>query len=177
MSDYNLTGTYQLNKWLLSKLKDLQWVNDETGVTEKVFKAYSFASPGGVSITPFAQGGPLPALMNIAGAPPFIVFGYTTGAGVNWEITREQAAYVIWDSNTARLRRIQNYMKALLERFDWTAREVNAFLGVSPFDFKYVQVTTATSPDPALSEEGRQKGLLVAAFEYTLDRDQSGMRL
>lgn len=176
MADYNLTGTYQLNKWLLDKLKDLMWVNDVTSANEKVFKAYAFAG-GSINLTPFIQGAQIPDFTNLAGGPPFVVFGYTTGAGTNWELTREQAAYVIWDSNTARLRRIQNYMKTLLERHDWTAEEVNDFISPSPFDFKYIQVTTATSPDPAISEQGRQKGLLVSAFEYTVDRDQRGMRL
>lgn len=176
MSDYNAVGTHELNRWLLSKLKDLQWVNDETGVTENVFKAYTI-SGGTVTLSPIAQGASIPSFTNLAGGPPFIVFSYSTGAGVAWERTREQAAYVIWDSNSLRLREIQNYMKALLERFDWTAEEVNDFISPSAFDFKYIQVTTATSPDPALTEQGRQKGLIVAAFEYTRDRDQRGMRL
>lgn len=178
MADYTSTGTYQLNKWLLSQLKDLEWVNDLTGVTEKVFKAYKFVDTvNGVNISPFIQGASIPDLTNIPGGPPFVVFSYSTGSGIQWELSREQVAYVIWDSNTLRLRAIHNYMKTLLERFEWTAGEVNDFISPSPFDFKYIQVTTATSPDPAQSEQGRQKGLLVSAFEYTRDRDQRGMRL
>lgn len=177
MSDYNSIGTYELNRFLLSKLKDLEWKPTPT-TTEKVFKAYAMS--GGASLVPpLAQGAPQPAQINLAGGPPFIVYGYSTGSGVTWERKREQAAYVIWDADTARLRVIQNYMNDLLSRFDWSAREVNDFLNaneVSPFDFKYIQVTTATSPDPAISEQGRQKGLIVAAFEYTREMDQRGMR-
>jgi hypothetical protein len=179
MADYSSIGTYQLNRWLLSKLKDLTWVNDSTGNQEKVFKAYTIAG-GSSPVPPMAQGAPLPEHTNLAGGPPFIVFSYSTGSGVTWERVREQAAYVIWDSNTLRLRIIQNFMVNLLNRFDWTASDVNDFLNAttpSPFDFKYVQMTTATSPDPALSEQGRQKGLVVAAFEYTRDIDQRGMRV
>lgn len=177
MPDYNTLGTYQLNKWLLNKLKDLTWVNDETDLTEKVFKAYQFAG-GSLLLSPFIQGAQIPDFTNIAGGPPFVVFSYSTGSGISWERKREQAAYVIWDSNTARLRVIQNYMNDLLCRFEWTAGEVNTFLGInSPFEFKYVQVTTVTSPDPALTEQGRQKGLLVAAFEYTRQLDNRGMRV
>jgi hypothetical protein len=178
MSDeYSSIGTYQVNRWLTEKFKTLMWVNDETGVEEKVFKAYSFADPSGVNIPPMVQGGPQPQWTNLAGGPPFIVFSYSTGSGVQWERKREQAAYVIWDGNTKRLRTIQNYMINLLERVDWTAMEVNDFLGANPFDFKYFQVTTATSPDPALSEQGRQKGVVVTAFEYTRDMTQRGMRV
>lgn len=175
MTDYNSIGTYELNKFLLNKLKDLMWT-PAGGSPEKVFKAYTIS--GGTSpVPPLSQGAPLPEHINIAGGPPFIVFSYSSGAGVTWERKREQAAYVIWDSNTARLRVVQNYMNDLLSRFDWSASEINAFLGTTTlFDFKYVQVTTLTSPDPAISEQGRQKGLIVAAFEYTRDTDQRGMR-
>lgn len=176
MIDYNSIGTYQLNNYLLSKLKDLKWVTG--GLEEKVFKAYTIAG-GSSPVPPMSQGAQLPEHTNIAGGPPFIVFSYSTGAGVTWERKREQAAYVIWDANTARLRVIQNYMTDLLSRFEWSAEEVNDFLNTnspSPFEFKYIQVTTATSPDPAISEQGRQKGLIVAAFEYTRDMDQRGMR-
>jgi hypothetical protein len=174
MIDYSSIGTYQLNKWLLSKLKDLKWT-PSGGTEENVFKAYNFTGPG---LSPLVQGAPIPDLINLSGGPPFIVFSYSTGSGVTWERKREQAAYVIWDANTARLRVIQNYMNDLLCRFEWTADEINTFLGIdSPFEFKYVQVTTATSPDPAISEQGRQKGLIVAAFEYTREMDQRGMRV
>jgi hypothetical protein len=175
MTDYNSIGTYELNTFLLSKLKDLKWT-PAGGSEEKVFKAYAVAG-GSAAISPLVQGAPVPELTNLSGGPPFIVFSYSTGAGVTWERKREQAAYVIWDANTARLRVIQNYMNDLLSRFDWSASEINTFLGPTTlFDFKYVQVTTATSPDPAISEQGRQKGLIVAAFEYTRDTDQRGMR-
>jgi hypothetical protein len=176
MSDYNSIGTYQLNSWLMSKLKDLMWT-PSGGNEQKVFGAYTIAG-GSSPVPPLVQGAPLPEHFNIAGGPPIIVFSYSTGAGVAWERKREQAAYVIWDGNTARLRVIQNYMNDLLSRFDWTASDINDYLGpTSKFDFKYVQVTTATSPDPAISEQGRQKGLIVAAFEYTRDMDQRGMRV
>lgn len=176
MADYNSIGTYQLNNWLMSKLKDLKWT-PAGGLEEKVFKAYTIAG-GSSPVPPMSQGAQLPEHTNITGGPPFIVFSYSTGAGVSWERKREQAAYVIWDANTARLRVIQNYMNDLLGRFDWTASDINDYLGpTSLFDFKYVQVTTATSPDPAISEQGRQKGLIVAAFEYTRDIDQRGMRV
>lgn len=178
MSDYKSIGTYELNRFLLSKLKDLEW-KPTPSTTEKVFKAYTMS--GGTSVVPpLAQGAPQPAQINLAGGPPFIVFGYSTGAGVSWERKREQAAYVVWDADTARLAVIQNYMINLLERFDTTAEEVNDFLNAtnqSLYDFKYVQVTTATSPDPAITEQGRQKGLVVAAFEYTREMDQRGMRV
>jgi hypothetical protein len=175
MTDYASIGTYQLNKWLMSKLKDLNWTNDATGNEEKVFKAYTIAG-GSSTVPPLVQGAPLPEHFNISGGPPIIVFSYSTGSGVSWELQREQAAYVIWDSNTLRLRIIQNYMKDLLNRYEWTAEDVNDFLTPSLYDFKYVQITTATSPDPAISEQGRQKGLVVAAFEYTRAMDQRGMR-
>src|SRR5687768_1359741 len=101
MTDYNSIGTYQLNKWLLSKLKDLEW-KPTPSTTERVFKAYTIAG-GSSPVPPMKQGAPLPEHTNIAGGPPFIVFSYSTGAGVSWERKREQAAYVIWDADTARL--------------------------------------------------------------------------
>jgi len=176
MTDYNSIGTYELNKFLLNKLKDLEW-KPTPSTTEKVFKAYTIAG-GSSPVPPLSQGAPLPEHTNISGGPPFIVYSYSTGAGVTWERKREQAAYVIWDADTARLRVIQNYMNDLLGRFDWSAQEINDYLGATTlFDFKYVQVTTATSPDPAISEQGRKKGLIVVAFEYTRDVDQRGMRV
>lgn len=179
MTDYNSIGTYELNKFLLNKLKDLEW-KPTPSTTEKVFKAYTIAG-GSSPVPPLSQGAPLPEHFNITGGPPIIVFSYSTGAGVAWERKREQAAYVIWDANTARLRVIQNYMINLLERFELTAEEINDYLYSinpnNPFEFKYVQQTTATSPDPAITEQGRQKGLVVAAFEYTRNMDQRGMRV
>lgn len=179
-TDYSSIGTYQLNKWLLNKLKDLTWVNDSTGLQEKVFKAYQFAG-GTTPLLPMIQGAQVPDFTNLTGGPPFIVFSYSTGAGVSWERKREQAAYVIWDGNTLRERVIQNYMINLLERFELTAEEINDYLfglnAQNPFEFKYVQMTTATSPDPAITEQGRQKGLVVAAFEYTRAMDNRGMRV
>lgn len=178
MADYNSIGTYELNKFLMFKLKDLMWT-PAGGTPEKVFKAYTVAG-GSSPVPPMSQGAPLPDQTNIAGGPPFIVFSYSTGSGIGWEVTREQAAYVIWDANTARLRVIQNYMKDLLSRFDWSAAEINDYLfsinSSNLFEFKYTQITTATSPDPAITEQGRQKGLIVSAFEYTRAMDQRGMR-
>lgn len=176
MADYRSIGTYELNKFLLFKLKDLMWT-PTGGSPEKVFKAYQMS--GGASVVPpLAQGAPLPAQTTIAGGPPFIVYGYSTGSGLTWERVREQAAYVIWDADSVRLAVIQNFMVDLLRRFEITAGEVNEFLGItSLYEFKYVQVTTATSPDAAITEQGRQKGLVVSAFEYTRDLDQRGMRV
>lgn len=172
VSNYNLVGTYELNKWIWSKLQTFDW---KTG--ERAFKDYTGAG-GTVNLIPMIQGGQVPDFTNLAGGPPFIVFNYSTGGGIHWECTYEQTAYLIWDSNSARLRAVQNYMADLLKRFEWTAAEVNDFLGTTtPFDFKYTNVTTVTSPDPALTEMGRQKGLVVVAHEYTRDMDQRGMRV
>ena len=58
-NEYSTIGTYQLNKWLTNKLKDLTWNRDSDGVNEKVFKKYA-AAGGSVNLPFFVQGAQQP---------------------------------------------------------------------------------------------------------------------
>jgi hypothetical protein len=166
MADYTAVGAHKINAWLWSLLKGFEY---KTG--EKAFGAYfDSGNSAGIKIVPMIPTQQEPELVNIAGGAPFIVYNYVISSYASeWWVCREQLAYVIYDDDEERLRAIQNYMVDLLKRFDWTARSINSYLGSSNYDFKYVQVTNAVSPDEFDTEGGRQGAMVTINYEYTVD--------
>lgn len=173
MSDYRTVGAHQINKWLWSKLWDFEYKPGE-----KAFAAY--APNGSINLVPFIPTQQQPQFTNIAGGAPFVVYNYIMSSYTSdWWMCREQCAYVIYDNNEERLRAIHTYMTDLLRRMDWTAKAVNNNAATpANFDFKYVQLTSATGPDEYSEDGGRQGAMAVINYEYTVDLDPNeGMGL
>lgn len=178
MADYRTIGAHQINKWLWSVLKEFEYKP-----ANKAFNAYKDSgNASGIAMTPIIPTQQQPAFTNIAGGAPFIVYNYTMSPYPSeWWLCREQCAYVIYDDNEERLRAIQNYMIDLMKRMDWTAREINGS-GLIPggFDFKYIQLMSASGPDEFSSEGGRQGAMVVIGYEYTVDinsEEGNGLRV
>lgn len=180
-NDYRLTGVHQVNKWLWAKLKDFVWDG-----TTKAFTVYKDSgNVNGVALVPIIPRQQIPEFTSLTDAP-FIVYNYTLSPRpTEWYLQREQAVYVIYDTNASRGRAIQNYMIDLLKRYDWTAKEVNEYIWADSsstnngYDFKYVSVSSATSADPAQSEGGRIGAMVIINFEYTHElagQEFQGMR-
>ncbi len=175
MTDYRTMGAHQINKYLWGKLKDFEY---KPGV--KAFSAYGTGT-GQKNLTPIIPTQQQPQFLDIVGGAPFLVYNYIVSSYASeWWLCREQCAYVIYDNDEERLRAIHGYMIDLLKRMDWTARDVNA----SPttdvrFDFKYVQLTSASGPDEFNTEGGRTGAMVVINYEYTMDikADSSGLRV
>jgi len=179
-TEYGTVGAHQINKWLWTKLKDFQYPAGLSRTPVKAFKAYG-AEVGQKNLIPIVPTQQQPQLLDISGGAPFIVYNYIVSSYASeWWLTREQCAYVIYDNDEARLRAIQGYMIDLLRRMDWTARDVNASPMIDRrFDFKYVQLTSASGPDEFSSEGGRQGAMVVINYEYTMDMqtNDSGLRV
>ncbi len=175
MTDYRTMGAHQMNKWLWSKLQDFEY---KPGV--KAFSAYGTGT-GKKNLTPIIPTQQQPQFLDIAGGAPFLVYNYIISAYASeWWLCREQCAYVIYDNDEERLRAIHGYMVDLLRRMDWTARDINS----SPttdgrFDFKYVQLTSASGPDEFSTEGGRTGAMVVVNYEYTMElkTDSSGLKV
>lgn len=164
MSNYATLAVHQVNKWVWESLKrDLA----------ADFAAYLTPGSPVYGMIPIVPSNQTPETNNIEGGAPFIVYSYTlTGAANEWWTQAENVAYIIYDNNEARLRRIHNYLNQLLRRLDFTATEINAFLGNnSQFDIKVLMLTGGSGPDPINSENGRQSAMLTWRVDYTLDID------
>jgi hypothetical protein len=168
-NDYRVTGIHQINKWLWFKLKDFVWDG-----TNKAFNAYKDSgNAAGVGLIPIIPRQQIPEFTGLSDAP-FIVYNYVISPrSTEFFLKREQGVYTIYDTNPGRSRAIQNYMVDLLEKWDWTAKQINDYIwtdGVNTndgYDFKYVGVSSATSADPAQSEGGRIGAMVIAHYEYT----------
>ncbi|AVD99232.1 hypothetical protein SEA_BILLNYE_30 [Streptomyces phage BillNye] len=175
MTDYRTMGAHQINKYLWGKLKDFEY---KAGV--KAFGAYGTGT-GQKNLTPIIPTQQQPQFLDIAGGAPFLVYNYIVSPyAAEWWLCREQCAYVIYDNDEERLRAIHGYMIDLLKRMDWTARDVNASSTTDKrFDFKYVQLTSASGPDEFSTEGGRTGAMVVVNYEYTMDMEtnDSGLRV
>lgn len=181
--NYKLAGAHVLNKFLWSRIKTLQ--NGSTNI----FHAYKDVDPtnGTLGFIPIVPAQQQPETIDMAGAEPFLVYNYTTGTyGQEWWRCQEQMAYMIYDDNEDNLRIIQNYMIDLFKRLDWSADQANDYLwslSGNPYvnwEFKYIRVTTATSPDNYVQVGGRQGAMVVIQYEYTHELDgaeDQGMRV
>lgn len=154
-----------MNRWLWGQLRDFELKSGE-----KAFKNY--APHGSLNLIPIVPTQQDPTFTNIAKGAPFIVYNYITSHGVDeWWVSREQASFIVYDNNESRLRAISSYMTALLRRGDWTARNINDFISPSTFDFKFVEVLSASGPDEFTQEGGRQGAMVVVRYEYTVNTD------
>jgi hypothetical protein len=61
----------------------------------------------------------------------------------------------------------------LLRRSDWSAKNINDFISPSRFDFKFVEVLSASGPDEFTQEGGRQGAMIVIRYEYTVNIDSN----
>jgi hypothetical protein len=179
--DYRVVGAHEINKWLWSKLK-----NFEYKPSVKAFKDYKDSgNSAGYNIVPLVPGYQWPQMSDITGnKSPYIVYNYIMSSYASeWWICKEQCAYVIYDFDEERLRAIHAYIIDLMKRMDWTARELNISSDVSDkFDFKYVQLTSASGPDDfAVTTEKTLRGaMVVVSYEYTTDmstQEGNGMRV
>jgi len=179
-TDYRTVGAHQINKWLWSKLKDYEYPAGLPAQPTKAFSAYGTGT-GKLNLIPIVPTQQQPQLLDISGGAPFVVYNYIVSARASeWWLTREQCVYVIYDNDEARLRAIHGYMIDLLRREDWTARDVNIAASTDKrFDFKYVQMTSASGPDEFSTEGGRQGAMVVINYEYTMDMqtNDSGLRV
>jgi len=182
VSDYRTVGAHQINKYLWNDLKDYEY---PAGINRTPTRAFSAYGTGKVNLVPVVPTQQQPLLLDatsgITGGAPFIVYNYiTSGYSSEWWLCREQCAYVIYDNNEERLRAIQGRMVDLLKRVDWTARDINnATTTDKRFDFKFVQLTSASGPDEFSSEGGRQGAMVVINYEYTMDMETgaTGLRV
>lgn len=174
---YDLSGAHVVNKFVWSRLES------DLGMSKADYN-------GLVPIIPTQE---VPVFNEMKTGRPFIVYAYNI-AGYNTDIWQhqEQLAYTIYSDNETDLRRISNFLRDLMRRYDITAAEINDFIGspqipgtlVNPsadgddraFEFKYITVISGLSNGPASSENGRQSSTLAFRYEYTRDENNASMR-
>lgn len=168
MTDYRTVGVHQINKWLWNKLKDFEYLDFASQTLVKAFDDYG---TGKIELTPIIPSQQMPEFTNIPSGAPFIVYGYSRSTSArSWHMKAEKAAFTVYDNNEERLRAIHGYLYDLLNRLDTTAWEVNKYLGASSaYDFKFIQVSNATGPEPFTQEGGRQGATVSVSYEYTYD--------
>lgn len=176
MTDYRTTGVHYINSWLWEQLKGLEYTDyPATSVTRVFSKYYIENGTAEVPLTPIIPSQQVPEFNDISGGAPFIVYNYIMRPSTDlWGYT-EQCAYVIYDDNEERLRAIFHRMIDLLRRQDWTAANINSSLTGpgSAFDFKFVNVTSATGPDQFSQEGGRQGALVTISYDFTVEQDKN----
>lgn len=177
MADYRSSGAHQLNKYLWSKLKDFQY----DGVNY-AFAEYRGTTPT-IPLVPIIPTQQIPEFTDISGGAPFIVYNFRENPKGDYWLTRETCSYVVYDPDEDRLRAIKNYISDLFKRWDWAAQNVNSYMSansVTGFDFKEIHVFTATGPNTATDEGGRQTASIVVSYIYAVDNDGlegSGLRV
>lgn len=167
MTLYDLNGVHVLNKFLWANLeaKGVMSLLDYNGL---------------VPIIPTQQ---VPVFNNMASGKPFIVYTYIVSSyDADLWANVEQVTYRIFSDDEKKLRQVTNFIVDLCKRFDWTANDVNLWLETAgfpadsddrKFDFKYVQVVGASSPEPFAQEGGRQDSSVTVRVAYTHDSDKN----
>lgn len=163
MTTYDLNGVHVLNKFIWARLREAGLMSDAD---------YSGLTP----IIPTQQ---VPVFNDMASGKPFIVYTYMVASyDVDLWANVEQVTYRIFSDDERKMRQVTNFLIDLCKRYDWTASEVNTWLDNSTlpadsddrkFEFKYVQVVGATSPEPSSQEGGRQEGSVTVRMSFTHD--------
>lgn len=162
MTKYDLNGVHVYNKFLWDNLvaAGLMDPTDYSGL---------------VPIIPTQQ---VPVFNDMSAGKPFLVYTFlVTAYDVDIWANVEQVTYRIFSDDERKLRNITNFIIDLSKRYDWTAQEVNDWINAYPspdgdekrFEFKYVQVVGATSPEPFAQEGGRQDSSVSVRMAFTRD--------
>jgi hypothetical protein len=156
MAKWDYTAVHGINKYLWSKLQsELGWAAGDYG-----------------NLVPVTTPAQQPEFNSIG--KPYIVYGYSPqGSGEDWLYEREVISYAVFSSDASDIRQVINLMKALFNRFDESAKDVNKHIATygstdnKTFDYKSIRLTVATGPQPPLQEGGRMDGSVVLAVSFT----------
>lgn len=156
MAEWDYAAVHGLNKYIWSRLQaELGWnANNYGGLVpittpqqQPEFNSYNF---------------------------PYIIYGYSPqSTGPNWLLEAEVVSYTIFSASSTDIRQAVNVLKAILNRFDESAKDVNNYLRTNgtadnkAFDYKSVRVISANGPEPAVTEGGRQDGSVVVGILFT----------
>lgn len=158
---YKTAGAQVLRGYLLSRL-----------VAEQFIDLNDYPYP------PFVPTQVTQDLAESSGGKPFVVYNYTkTGYVDEWWLCSETMAMRIYSDEEEDIRMIQNYLVKLLGRADWTASNINDWITESgttlqkKFEFKTSQILSMISPEEYVSQDGRQAGVVVVRYDYTLNID------
>jgi hypothetical protein len=158
MGNWDYSAVHGINKYLWAKLKE------ELGWSE--------ANYGGLTPITTPQQQPEFNAYNF----PYIVYGYSPQAtGPDWLLEGEVIAYTVFSASSADIRKAVNVMKWAFNRFDESAVDVNKYIQANgsadnkAFDYKAIRLTSASGPEPSLTEGGRQDGSVVISVMFTHD--------
>lgn len=156
MGKWDYAAVHGMNKYLWSKLQsELGWSADNYGglipITtpeqQPEFNAYDF---------------------------PYIVYSYSPqGTNPLYVYEAEIQVYTVFSTSNTPIRQAVNLIRALFGQFDDSAKDVNKYISTfgttdnKSFDYKSIQVTAASGPEPALTEGGRRDGNVIVRTEYT----------
>lgn len=111
---------------------------------------------------------------------PYIVYGTSIMPSRNGDffIRREVVTYEINSTRNAVITATMNLLEAALNRYDISARDVNAWLAApgngnnehDKFDYRSISLTTAFNNDSGVAQEesGRREGLMTFEILYTI---------
>lgn len=145
------------------------------------------------SRTPIIPVGQIKEFMDKSGDAPFIVYSSSSsGNGMEWFVPRDYITYMVYSTNSSRVRSVVNFMDDLLKRQDDSAIEVNSWAGrdqdslavgeeLDPlfknFVFQSIETTAKVPLDPYVNDNGRYNGMITIACTYVTPTDENGKRV
>lgn len=155
MTDININGVHALNRYVFDLLKLNGVIQDRS--------AYGGRTP----IIPTQQE-PTILQYNL----PFLVYAFTESAPSDLEMfVTGNVAYAIYSADEKDIIRIITVMREGLKHFDDTARDVNIYkynnTSFRDILFTSINVGMVEGPSPAMTEGGRQSGLVMVRYTYS----------
>jgi len=167
---YGDSPVYRLNKFILYKLDDMEFINLES---------YKTDLPGGeLSIPYFLPGQDLPEVTTVYDQDKYQNLSYSV-YNVSDRLNLDepymmcgQISYTFYHLDMDYLIGMKDYLGELLRREDWSASDVNDYFRTDstyPFDFKNVSVLGTAGPSPADDEGGRNTMIIIVRYDATYE--------
>jgi hypothetical protein len=166
MTDYNIDAMYEIRKHLWSEL-----------ILNNVFNESDYYSDNiGKEIIPIIPVQQQPELNQFLSGKKHIVYDKIgLSYEENWAICCEQILFTIYSTDVSEINEIRNLMTDLFRRMDESARDANAYSGISN-KFKFFSIYVADISPTAPSEElaGFLSADVILEVKYARHIDTAG---
>jgi hypothetical protein len=164
MTDYTLSITSDLRKWLWSQLQS-------TGILTA--SDYQVGALALVPIVPVQQ---QPELVDKVGGKPFIVYDQVESAVDSglWYVHNEQVLFTVYCEDFAKASQIRSLMVDLFRRQDQSANDLNKFANSPAFGYLNLTVLENRNSKPERSTTGRLSFDMIIGVRYVRHLNSSG---
>lgn len=107
---------------------------------------------------------------------PYIVYAFSRiNTGQMWFVKSHQIAYSVRSADDNKMGQLVNLFEREFEKYDESARNVNAFMQSAPvslkkYNFKHISLSQISGPMPAESENGEDEALITITAAFTEPR-------